>query len=239
MKSESQTTPVVVREVDLVELASLAPHPDNYRTHTGAQLEEIMASIKEHGFYRALVVSSDNVILAGHGVAQACEVLGIERVPIMRMPYEHDDPRAMRVLVGDNYLARLSADDSDKLTEILTTLNEIDAHDRGGIEGTGFDVKALAKWKKKTTTVKAHEREVSQVSMETSEAAAPIIVSRPNDCWAIGDHRIMVGDAHLEEADLLIEKWEMMTRVKAVRTGDGVFFSDAKEFLEKLSRGEE
>jgi ParB-like chromosome segregation protein Spo0J len=48
-------------------LTDLKPHPRNYRTHSDDQLKHLIQSIKEHGFYRNVVVIKDGTILAGHG----------------------------------------------------------------------------------------------------------------------------------------------------------------------------
>jgi ParB-like chromosome segregation protein Spo0J len=68
---------------EFVPLASLKPHPRNYRIHPDDQLEHIIKSIQEHGFYRNVVAARDGTILAGHGVVQAALKMGLKGVPVV------------------------------------------------------------------------------------------------------------------------------------------------------------
>jgi len=127
--------------VEVVPLTSLKAHPKNYRTHPEDQLAHIKASLQEHGFYRNIVVARDGTILAGHGVSEAAAALKIASVPIVRLDIDADDPRALKLLAGDNEIGKLAEVDDRALTELLKGLHEIDA---GALLGTGFDAQMLA-----------------------------------------------------------------------------------------------
>lgn len=73
-------------KTELVALSKLKPHPRNYRKHPADQLAHIKASIKQHGFYRNVVVAKDDTILAGHGVVQAAKEMKVKQVPVFRVP---------------------------------------------------------------------------------------------------------------------------------------------------------
>ena len=126
---------------ELVPLDDLRPHPRNYRAHPEDQLAHIVASIREHGFYRNVVATRDGTVLAGHGVVAASRQLGLPSVPTIRLDVEPDDPRALRVLTGDNAIANLADDDDRMLTELLRELHDDDVD---GLLGTGFDDQMLA-----------------------------------------------------------------------------------------------
>lgn len=128
-----------MKPVEEVPLSELTPHPRNYRSHPDDQLEHIVQSIKTHGFYRNVVVARDNVILAGHGVVQAARKLRKKTVPIIRIDIASDDPRALKLLAGDNEIGNLADDDDRKLTEMLKELM-----DTIGLEGSGFNAEQLA-----------------------------------------------------------------------------------------------
>lgn len=129
----------VVHPTEVVNLNTLTPHPRNYRDHPRDQLEHLMASISQFGFYRNVVVSSDDVVLAGHGVVQAARELGKRKVPVVRMPFDHLDPRALKLLAADNTLSFIAMDDDRQLTELLKELALDD-----DLLGTGFDERQLA-----------------------------------------------------------------------------------------------
>lgn len=121
-------------------LASLKPHPENYQTHEEDELEHLRESIKANNLYRNIVISKDDFILCGHGVAKACEQLGIDNVPCVRMPWNHDDMRAIKLLASDNEISHLAHRDDRKLTELLKTLAQSDV----GLLGTGMDEQMVA-----------------------------------------------------------------------------------------------
>lgn len=124
---------------ELVKVADLKPHPRNYRQHPDDQLEHIVKSIEEHGFYRNVVIAEDDVILAGHGVVKAATKMGLTEVPVIRVPIASDDPKALKILTGDNETSKLGEVDDYLLTEILKEIRE-----RDGLLGTGFDDMMLA-----------------------------------------------------------------------------------------------
>lgn len=138
--SDNPTT--TVHAVEYVAVAALKPHPRNYKKHPPEQLAHIVRSIEDHGFYRNVVVARDNTILAGHGVVQAVQSMGLfgpERVPVTRLDIDADDPRALKVMAGDNELGALAETNDRVLTELLR-----DVLTAGDLLGTGFDEQSLA-----------------------------------------------------------------------------------------------
>ena len=125
---------------DTADIESLKIHPRNYRNHPEDQLAHIKQSILDNGIYRPIVVARDNTILAGHGVVEAATSMGIKQVPIIRVDLAPDDPKAIKILTGDNEISKLAHVDDRLLTELLKELNETDL----SLLGTGFDEMQLA-----------------------------------------------------------------------------------------------
>lgn len=119
----------------------LRPHPDNFLSHPEDQLVHIIESIREHGIYRPVVVAADYTILAGHGVTQAALKMGLKSLPVKKMDYGPQDPRAYKLLAADNTIAFLAERDDRKLSEVLKIVQEFDAEK---LLGTGFDEQMLA-----------------------------------------------------------------------------------------------
>tara|TARA_R110002167_G_scaffold122035_3_gene300486 strand:- start:11292 stop:11960 length:669 start_codon:yes stop_codon:yes gene_type:complete len=128
-------------EIEYLAVSELKPHPKNYREHPDDQLEHIIQSIKDNGHYRNVVVSKDNVILAGHGVVKASSKMGLKTIPVVRLDVPHDDPKATKVLTGDNEIAHLGVVDDRLLSELLKEVKESDID---GLLGTGYDDAMLA-----------------------------------------------------------------------------------------------
>jgi ParB-like chromosome segregation protein Spo0J len=124
---------------EVVDPATLTPHPRNYRSHSPRQLDEIETSIRLHGYYRNVVVARDGTILAGHGVVAASLRMGAKRVPVIRLNVAPDDPKAIKVLVSDNEISNLATVDDRELSEMLRELMTVD-----DLAGTGYDEEQLA-----------------------------------------------------------------------------------------------
>jgi hypothetical protein len=121
-----------------VPIDSIKPHPRNYRGHPDAQVQAIRHSLDQFGQYRPVVVSSDGVILAGHGVWLARKAQGEKTIDEVRMDFPADDQRAEKLMVADNELARGAEDDQAQLAALLADIQRTD-----GLDGTGWDDGAL------------------------------------------------------------------------------------------------
>lgn len=126
--------------VEIVPIDALNPHPRNYRVHPEDQVLHLIESIKEHGLYRPIVVAEDYTILAGHGVVVAARKMGLATIPVRMLPIHPDDPRALKLLTGDNEISHLGEVDEKALASILSQIQEEDA---SGLLGTGYDEKKL------------------------------------------------------------------------------------------------
>ena len=131
-----------IHPTEVVEFSTLRPHPENYKSHPDEQLDHIAASIRQHGYYRNVVVARDGTILAGHGVVEAAtKKLGLKRGPVVRLPIAFDSPAALKVLALDNELPKFGETDDRKLSEILRRIRD---EGDGGLLGTGYDDQKLA-----------------------------------------------------------------------------------------------
>jgi ParB-like chromosome segregation protein Spo0J len=125
-------------ELELVPIEKLQPYPGNYRKHPPEQLAHLVASLQQYGWARNVVVSSDGVILAGHGIVEAARQTGLHEVPVHRLEYASDDPRAAKFLVLDNEVSRLAEDDNDQLAALLSDIQQTD-----DLGGTGYSDEEL------------------------------------------------------------------------------------------------
>lgn len=127
--------------IETVAVTALRPHPRNYLTHPPDQLAHLVASIRQHGYYRNIVIARDGTVLAGHGVLDAVRAMGWETVPVIRLDVAADEPRALKVLTGDNATRHLAEVDDRALSELLREVKDTDLE---GLLGTGFDEAMLA-----------------------------------------------------------------------------------------------
>lgn len=105
----------------LTPIEAVSPHPDN--PNNGDQ-EAIEESIEVNGMYRPVEAQrSTGFILAGNTTYASCLSLGAEVIPVIWL--DVDDETALRIMLGDNQLARLARMDEGllgpQLNHLLTT----------------------------------------------------------------------------------------------------------------------
>ena len=165
------------------QLDALIPFAKNSRTHSGDQVAQIAASIKEFGFTNPVLIDKDGGIIAGHGRVMAARKLKLKEVPCIRL--EHlTDAQKRAYVIADNKLALNAGWDDEMLKLELGDLKELNFD----LSLTGFstdEINALL-----TPDV---------VEGLTDEDAVPDTpeepVTRLGDVWILGNHRLMCGDS--------------------------------------------
>lgn len=133
----------LAKRVVWLDPTTLTPHPRNYNDHPPEQIAHIQASIREHGFYRYVLLARGDVILAGHGVTKASIEMGEPRVPCLRFDLDPDDPRALKILAGDNEIARGAQRDDRALAALIASIADLGGGETA-LVGTGYDATMLA-----------------------------------------------------------------------------------------------
>lgn len=110
---------------------SLVAFENNSRIHNDEQVDQIAASIVQFGFTNPVLLSNENVIIAGHGRVMAARKLGIDEVPTIILDHLSESQRKALV-IADNKLALNSQWDGDLL-----------ALEINDIADSGFDVDLL------------------------------------------------------------------------------------------------
>jgi hypothetical protein len=115
----------------LDDITLLSPHPAN--PNSGDE-QAIAISIEISGMYRPVMAQrSTGRILAGNTTYSACLSLGALKIPVVWL--DVDDESALRILLGDNQLARLAVIDHGLLSPLLDALMATDL----ALIGTGYD----------------------------------------------------------------------------------------------------
>lgn len=66
-------------------IAQLKRFPQNSRTHTKAQIDSLVKSIKEFGGTNPLLIDEGDMLIAGHARLEAAEKAGLATVPCVRL----------------------------------------------------------------------------------------------------------------------------------------------------------
>jgi ParB-like chromosome segregation protein Spo0J len=193
--------------VERRRLSDLKPHPRNVRTHSQKQIEEICASIAEHGFAKLSIVADESdVILAGHGNVQALKRFGeqIADVPVTVVRGWTEEQK-MLFMLRDNRVAANAGWDRDALGLQLLELSALPHVD---LTLLGFKAVELEKLMPKDPPADGEAPD--------ADPQAPAR-SRAGDVWTLGDHRLHVGAGDLYAADAAVKRWETFTKKRATR----------------------
>ncbi|MCF3935322.1 site-specific DNA-methyltransferase [Acuticoccus sp. M5D2P5] len=189
MKTEKQTPTVSntrrlsnnAISIDHRPIESLVPYARNARTHSPAQVSLIAGAIREFGFTNPVLVDGENGIIAGHGRLLAAQQLGLSAVPVIELSHLTETQKRAYIL-ADNKLAEQAGWDRDLLALEVADLSELGVDIAAlGFDGTEIDSLLSADG-------------FDPREEETPEPPA-VPVSRLNDVWLLGRHRVVCGDA--------------------------------------------
>src|SRR5712691_8564636 len=129
---------IMVGNIEQRPVDQLKPHRRNSRTHSEAQVEQIVASILEFGFVNPILIGTDNGIIAGHARLQAARKLGMSEVPVIVLG--HLTAKQRRALaIADNQLPLNAGWDEEILRLELSALRQ----EEFDLKLIGFDDTAL------------------------------------------------------------------------------------------------
>lgn len=162
-----------------MKVKDLVPFEKNPRNHTDQSIEDVKQSILQCGDGEPLdpiEIDENNVILAGHGRRLAMLQLGIEETDVFQyIGMTETQKTKYRILA--NKTQERSTWDLKELEEQLAGL-DFDGYD------FGFDELVMED---------EDDQEVVEDEFDPVPPEEPI--SKPGDLWALGDHRLMVGDS--------------------------------------------
>lgn len=166
-----------------VDINSLILDPSNARKHSKKNLEAIKGSLVRFGQQKPIVVSKDNIVIAGNGTLEAARSLGWDYIDVKRSELSGSDLTAYAI--ADNRAGELAEWDLDVLPGALKSLAAED-FDLGEI---GFSDDDLAKLLPK---------EIAGNDGLTDPDVIPDQVEtrcKPGDLWLLGNHRLLCGDS--------------------------------------------
>lgn len=170
-------------QIEQIPVTQLKPNPRNPRVNDAA-VDAVARSIQEFGFNNPIVTDGDLNIAAGHTRLKAARKLGMETVPVIRVPGLVGS-KFTGYTIADNKTAEIAGWDEDLLAQIVSELNLEADFDLGSL---GFDDSELTKL-----------LDTSVEDEDDKEDDAPplpeVPVSKPGDLYILGEHRLFCGDA--------------------------------------------
>lgn len=113
-------------KIETLKIADLTFDPTNARVHDDQNLQAIQGSLSQFGQRKPVVITHDNVIVAGNGTVQAATLLGWDTVSAVRVPADWSDNQVKAFALADNRTAELADWNHVELSEQLTELSLAD-----------------------------------------------------------------------------------------------------------------
>jgi DNA modification methylase len=164
-------------------VSELIPYARNARTHSPAQVKQLVASMKEWGWTNPCLIDEDGGVIAGHGRILAAEQLGLSDVPVMVAEGWSKSQKRAYVL-ADNQLA-MNADWDDEMLKI----------ELSDLKLEGFDLDLIGFGDELTDLL---DPDLSSDTDSDPDDLPDIPVdphSKLGDTWVLGPHRIHCGDS--------------------------------------------
>ncbi len=204
--------------------SELKPFQKNPYNHSEKQLTMLKKSMREFGFTSPILISQDNMVIAGHARLKAAQEIGLSKVPtiFIDLPYE----KAVAYVIADNQLAKLAEEDRDLLGELLQGINDIPDFD---IEAVGFSSEDIDTLLKSGEPVEVVEDEFNPD--EVGEGRC-----KEGDLWQLGRHYLFVGDC-TDEANVKTLLQDNTVDLLITDPPYGVDYSSKNEMLNAFDKG--
>ncbi len=118
-------------KIEYVEINKLTHYANNSKIHTKEQIEHIANSIREFGFNDPLgIAGQDNVILEGNGRVEAAKIVGLTKLPCVRLDHMSSEEQQAYIIAHNSLSLETSLDDGILFQE-LKKLQDFDFTDFG------------------------------------------------------------------------------------------------------------
>jgi len=181
-------TPPTMTIVD-VPIDELRPDPANPRRISDAQMEALTGSIREFGFVQPVLARrEDKTVIGGHQRLLAARRLGLRTVPVCWLDLSLEQARLLNLSLN-----KISGEwDQELLARLLADLKPVEEID---LSLSGFSEEELEKLLKSLDARDKKDR-VEAFDLDAAlEAARAAPRAQRGEVWALGDHRLMCGDA--------------------------------------------
>ncbi len=156
-------------------VSTLQEYENNPRNNDEA-IKAVANSIREFGFKVPIVITSDNVIIAGHTRLKASVSLGLEEVPCI-IADDLNDEQIKAFRLADNKTAELATWDLSKLEDELAHL------DMDMLQFGFEEMEELL------------PDNAADDDFDVDDEIPEVPFSQPGDIYELGPHRLMCGDS--------------------------------------------
>ena len=163
-------------KLETINIDALILDPLNARLHDGKNIQAIAGSLSRFGQRKPIVISGNNVIVAGNGTVAAAKHLGWSEVQIVRVPPDWTAEQITAHALADNRTAVLAEWDSKILSEQLIELDAV-----------GWDVAEFG-FEPLNPVINLDDDE----PLSFDEVIPKV---KLGELWSLGNHRLLCGDS--------------------------------------------
>jgi len=127
-------------KIELINVNNLVLDPNNARKHSKKNLEAIAKSLQQFGQRKPIVITQDNIVVAGNGTLEAAKEIGWKGINCVRVPNDWTDEQVKAFALADNRTAELASWDSSILLDQLREL-DVSGWDVDSLGFENFDLK--------------------------------------------------------------------------------------------------
>ena len=168
-------------------IEALKPYARNARTHSKTQIKQIASSIERFGFVNPVLISDDDIIIAGHGRVEAAKLLGRKTVPTIEISHL-SDAESRAYILADNKLALNAGWDNELLALELQDLLDDDFD----LDLTGFNIAEIDFIIEDAAS--GNPDAIDPADDEVPHIDSPAVTCM-GDLWLLGRHKLICGDA--------------------------------------------
>ncbi len=180
--------------IERVPIQDLRPNQNNSRRHPKKQIDKLKRSIEGYGFLIPILIDDRNMIIAGHARIEAAMALGLAEVPCIRASHLSEGQKRA-FAISDNRLTE------DATWDFPLLVKEFEFLQAEGIdlETTGFEIPEFETIfaAGDTSTIAAEDDKIPDLQPARA-------ITKPNDLWIMGDHRLVCTDARRPERFALL-----------------------------------
>lgn len=170
-------------KIEIRSISSLKPGKNRTRKTTPKQLELILQSIKRSGFIGGILVKDDRIV-DGHTRFEAVKALGLQQIPCIEVGHLSEEQTRFLALTMNR-----TGETGEWCTDGLRIeILELEAYNFD-LSNIGFSLPELDLIKLDPTP---HE---AAGLLDSIPDFSLTTVTRLDDCWQLGEHRLICGDA--------------------------------------------
>lgn len=129
-----------MENTEIIPIDDLITDENNARTHSKKNIDAIAKSLQTFGQRKPIVITQNNVVIAGNGTLEAARQIGWKGLAVWRVPNDWNDETIKAFALADNRTAELASWDSEILLEQLREL-KLEEWDIASLGFKDFDLK--------------------------------------------------------------------------------------------------